>query len=318
MMKQIKKVGIAGAGIMGAAISQVLSGHAESITVYDNNPAQFERLIASVKQAQEVLLKHGVLSESEAERNLSRIHTSSNIEALADSDMVIEAILENLAVKQSFFEELEKVCRPDTILATNTSGLGIADIGAKIKDKSRYLGGNWWTPAHLIPLVEIVRTPETSDETVETMCGFLRMAGKKPIVLNRDSDGFVGNRLQFALFREALHVVEEGLCSVEDVDLVLTAGLGLRYAVLGPFRVADFGGVDTYHHISEHLFTVLDNSREVSPVLSRVFEEGRYGVKTKHGFYEYTDDAKRQALLNARDSKLLDILSITGGEFQEE
>ena len=156
----------------------------------------------------------------------------------------------------------------------------------------------------------MVRCDETADETVTSLYEILVKVGKQPVVINREVSGFVGNRMQFALFREAMHIVEEGLASPEDVDRVLKYGLGLRYAVLGPFEVADYGGVDTYFHISDSLFAELDTRATANDLIRELYSAGKYGIKTGEGFYNY-HSVNPQKLLRARDEKLIGILELT-------
>lgn len=201
-------------------------------------------------------------------------------------------------------------CRPDAIFATNTSSLSVNEICSEPKTKERFIGANWWTPAHIIPLIEMVRANATSDHTVRRLYDFFESIGKKPIVANREVKGFIGNRIQFAVMREAMNIVENGYASMEDVDRVLHYGLGLRYAVLGPFQTADYGGVDTFFHISETLFSDLSNRTKANEMIRSLYAAGKYGIKTGEGFYQYTPEAIQEGL-RSRDEKLLDIQKIT-------
>lgn len=309
-MRNIQAVGIAGAGVMGSAIAQVFAQAGCDVTVYDVNPESLFNIRSVVQRNQRIFLDTGVLTEQTAAASLERIATTERLADFAGMDLVIECVIEKLDVKQAFFEQLESFVSQDALLATNTSGLSINGIGARLKNKARFMGANWWTPAYIIPLVEMVRCDETADETVSALYETLVRVGKKPVVINREVSGFVGNRMQFALFREALHIVEEGLASPEDVDRVLKYGLGLRYAVLGPFEVADYGGVDTYFHICDSLFADLDTRQDANDLIRALYKAGNYGIKTGEGFYDYrTADAKK--LLRERDEKLIGILELT-------
>ena len=308
-MKEIRNVHIAGAGVMGSAIAQVFALAGYTVSVYDISQAALEKVGETVQNNLNYLIERQKLAPDAAEQALARISTTADMADFSTADLVIEAIIEKMDIKQSFFQRLEAIVAPDALLATNTSGLSINGIGALLRDKSRFLGANWWTPAYIIPLVEIVRCDETADATVQALYDILTAVGKKPIVINREVSGFVGNRMQFALFREAMHIVEEGLATPEDVDKVLKYGLGLRYAVLGPFSVADYGGVDTYFHISDSLFADLDTRQDANTLIRKLYEAGHYGLKTGEGFYTYPAE-DRQRLLDARDDKLLAILAL--------
>ncbi len=301
---------IAGGGIMGSAIAQVFAQAGWDVTVYDISEVCLGRLKDTVRTNQRIFVENGRITEAEAEAALRRISVSSDMQCFEKADLVIEAIIEKMDVKQRFFAELEAHVSPDAILATNTSGLSINGIGTLLKRKERFIGANWWTPAYIIPLVEIVRADDTSDETAATLREILERVGKKPIVVAKEVSGFVGNRMQFALFREALHIAEEGLASYEDIDRVLVYGLGLRYAVLGPFSVADYGGVDTYFHISDSLFSDLETRKDAPNNIRALYEAGKFGLKTGEGFYAYRG-RDVSALQAERDRKLLEILKIT-------
>ena len=309
-MKQIKKIGIAGAGVMGIAIGQCFAQYGLDVTLYDVSEKALDNVQEGMRQNQEVLIRQSVLTEQEAADTLKRVRLTKDLNDFQDVDLVIEAIIENMTIKQDFFCQLEQVCRRDTIFATNTSGLCINDIGAKMNTRDRYLGANWWTPAYIVPLVEMVRVKETTEETVTALFELLESIGKKPVVLNREVNGFIGNRIQFAALREALNIVKSGYAGMAEVDRVLQYGLGLRYAVMGPFRTADFGGLDTYYHISENLFSDLCNDDEPNEIIKDRYLAGKYGAKTGEGFYGYApgEISQRQ---EDRDAKLLEILKIT-------
>jgi len=310
MEHRIQTVAIAGAGVMGSAIAQYFAERNTEVYVYDVFPASLEKVDGTVAESQKLLIERGYLTEEAALASRKRIHTSGEMSCFAKADLVIEAIVEKMEIKQKFFRELEAVCRQDTIFATNTSSLSVNEICRDMTNKARFIGANWWTPAHIVPLIEMIRADETSDETVQRLYDFFESKGKKPIVINREVKGFVGNRIQFAVMREAMNIVENGWASPEDVDRVLHYGLGLRYAVLGPFRTADFGGVDTFFHISDGLFSDLSARTDANDIIRRLNDEGKYGIKTGEGFYKYTPEEIRDGL-RSRDEQLLDILKIT-------
>lgn len=310
MQTNIRKVAIAGAGIMGSTIAQYFAEQGLDVLVYNIRPASLERIDGNVQRNQQILLERGILTQQQAEEARQRIRTTTNLEDLAEADLIIEAIIENMAIKQDFFLQLEQICRPDTIFATNTSSLSVNELCRPLTTKERFIGANWWTPAHIIPLIEIVRADATSDDTAKRLYDFFESVGKKPIIANQECMGFIGNRIQFAIMREAMNIVESGYASTEDVDRVLRYGLGLRYAVLGPFQTADYGGVDTFCHICEILFSDLSNRTDANELIRKLYAEGKYGIKTGEGFYKYTPEEIQDGL-RSRDEKLLDILKIT-------
>ena len=310
MERAIKKVAIAGAGVMGSSIAQYFAERGLEVIVYDIVQASLDKIDQTICENQQLLIERGALTAEQAAEARARVKTTNTLADFAQVDLVIEAIIEKMEIKQDFFCELEKHCRPDTIFATNTSGLSVNGICEKMKTGERFIGANWWTPAHIVPLIEIVRADITSDDTAKRLYDFFESVGKKPILINREVKGFVGNRIQFAVMREAMNIVENGYASCEDVDRVLHYGLGLRYAVLGPFRTADFGGVDTFCHISDNLFSDLSTRTDANDMIRKLYEENKLGIKTGEGFYQYTPESIQEGL-RSRDEQLLDILKIT-------
>ena len=181
------------------------------------------------------------------------------------------------------------------LLATNTSGLHISDIAAKMDHKDRFMGQHWLNPPHLLPLAELIIGADTAAETVTRMKDLVRGLGKNPVCV-KDINGFIINRLQFAILREAMHIVDSGAATVEDIDDVMKYGMGLRLAALGPFRIADLGGLDTFDHISQYLFADLDNSKEGNSYLHSLVEDGKLGVKSGQGYYDYSGDKADEAI----------------------
>jgi 3-hydroxybutyryl-CoA dehydrogenase len=223
---------------------------------------------------------------------------SSVAEAVADADFVFEAGPENLAVKQRIFANIEAVAPPQAILASNTSVIPITQIMADLKHGGRALGTHWWNPPYLVPLVEVIKTPSTTAAAVEAMTALLTAAGKTAVIVEKDVPGFVGNRLQHALWREAISLVEHGVCDARTVDTVVKSGFGRRLAVLGPLENADLVGLDLTLAIHRTVLADLDRTPGPLPLLEGLVTEGKLGMKTGEGFQRWT--AERQAALRKR------------------
>ena len=285
---EIKKIGIAGAGIMGASMSQIFAKYGYDVTVYDAFEQALEKGKELVKINQTAAVEAGEATREEADRIISSLKFTSDINDLKDSDIVIESIIEKLDIKQEFWHKLSHLARPDAILTTNTSGLSIDAIAKDIVGKHRFLGMHWMNPSHLIPCIEIIRGTETDDESTDAVIKLAHAVGKKTTVCKKDVPGFILNRIQLAILRECISLVEDGIADVEDVDACMKYGLGFRYAAYGPFEVVDFGGVDTFHHIAEYLNPLLCNETKVQDLIDKLYKDGNYGVKSGKGFYNYS------------------------------
>lgn len=282
-------IGICGTGLMGASMAQIFAEQGYETIIYGRTEASLERA------------KRAIFLEEEA----PLVYTT-RLEDLDKCGIIIESIVENLAVKQDFFERLSVIAKPDTILATNTSGLSMNRICERVRGKERFLGMHWFNPSNLIPLIEIICNDKTEQKYVDAVYALAKDIGKKPVICRRDVPGFIANRLQFAVLRECMDIVEKGTATVEDVDAVMKYGIGFRYAAYGPFEVADFGGLDTFYHISEYLNEDLCDTKEPQKLIRDLYEHGHYGVKNGQGFYDYSD-GKGEEAIKIRNRKYKDM-----------
>ncbi|BAK97798.1 3-hydroxyacyl-CoA dehydrogenase [Oscillibacter valericigenes Sjm18-20] len=302
---EVSNVVVAGAGTMGASLAQIFAQCGLRVTLWNRSRQGLDRARALIENNQAALVSAGRVSETGSQELIGRITAQTNESCFSDADFVIESITENLEVKQAFFRHISPVVREDCVLATNTSGLSISALGTSVYKPGRFAGMHWINPPHLIPLVEVVSGGETSEETSGFVYDLGLRLGKKPIRV-KDIPGFVLNRLQFAVFREALSIVESGAAGLEDVDGAMKYGLGLRYACLGPFESVDLGGIDVFYKIASYLFGNLENRGDVPDMLKSLYESGSWGVKSGCGFYDYTGGKAEKAVKN-RDSKIIKI-----------
>lgn len=293
----MKKAVIAGAGVMGASLAQVYAEAGYQVTLYDIGEQFLERGRNLIAINQPTLVKEDILTQAESDALVARISYTCDKACFADPDLdiVLETIVEKLDVKQSFWEEVSALAPKTALLASNTSGLHICDIAERMTGKDRFIGQHWLNPPHLLPLCELIVGKDTSEETVTRMKALVEGLNKKPVVV-KDINGFIINRIQFAILREALYIVETGAATMEDIDNVMKYGLGLRYAALGPFLTADLGGLDTFDHIASYLFADLCDRKDGSPVLHQLVEEGNLGVKSGKGFYDYSNGKDKETI----------------------
>ena len=288
--RMFPSVAIIGAGLMGHGIAQIFALSGRQVWLNDLEEQMLEQAVENVRANLTLFVQNGLVSAKEVGPALDRIHTTTSLEqAAGHADYVVEAISENLPLKQAIFKKLDEICRLDTILATNTSVMSITEIAAKAKIRSRIAGTHFWNPPHLIPLVEVVPGDDTAPETVERAYNLLAEVGKHPVRVKRDVPGFVGNRLQHALWREALSIVDQGIAEPAEVDEVVKMGFGIRLPVLGPLENADLVGLDLTLAIHDYILKHLDASPEPAPILKRKIDQGYLGFKKGRGLQTWTE-----------------------------
>jgi 3-hydroxybutyryl-CoA dehydrogenase len=285
------RIAVVGAGLMGHGMAQVFALHGHEVAVYDPAPAS----LANLKTRIEVNLRDLGDDVSAVDRVTP---VAALAEAVRDAEFIVEAALEDLPLKQKVFAEIEAAARPDAILASNTSVIPITAIMQGLRDRTRALGTHWWNPPYLVPLVEVIGTEWTSPAAIEFTMKLHAAIGKTPVRVKKDVPGFVGNRLQHALWREAVSLVEHGICDAETVDTVIKASFGRRLAVLGPLENADLVGTDLTLAIHKTVLPAIDSRPGPSPYLEKLVADGKLGMKSGEGFRAWT--AEQQAALRRR------------------
>jgi 3-hydroxybutyryl-CoA dehydrogenase len=307
---KMHKVGVVGAGLMGHGIAQLMALGGCQVTLYDQNPDVLASAPERIRQNFAVFLKLGMVTPEQVERTLADINLCRDLPELCwERYFIIEAVSENLALKQKIFAALEETAPAQCILASNTSTISIQKIAQNLRSPERVLGTHFWNPPHVVPGVEVIKSPATSDEAFAAMCELLAGVGKRPIKVLKDVPGFIGNRMQHALWREAIQLVERGIASPEDVDDVVRYCFGLRMAFLGPLATADLAGLDLTYEIHKDFLAELDCSPEPSPLLAEKYRSGQLGAKAGQGFHAWTPK-KLAELLARRDEVLLRILKV--------
>ena len=285
------RIAVIGAGLMGHGIAQVFAVAGHDVTITD----AAANLLNTVKDRIATNLRELGEDESAA----ASVRPCNDLaEAVRGADYVVEAVSENLALKQKLFADIERYVRPDTILASNTSVIPITSIMQGLAVRERALGTHWWNSPFLVPLVEVIETQWTSPDTVARTMQLHEAANKKPAHVKKDVPGFIGNRLQHALWREAISLVENGICDAETVDAVIKASFGRRLPVLGPLENADLVGTDLTLAIHNVVLPAIDSRPRPSPYLEALVAEGKLGFKSGEGFRKWS--AGEQAALRAK------------------
>ncbi|NMM62898.1 3-hydroxyacyl-CoA dehydrogenase family protein [Clostridium sp. P21] len=288
----IKNVSVLGTGTMGHGIAMLSARAGLNVVMYGRSDESLERGFNNIKNSLNRLKAEGKISDKKCEEILSKIKGVKTIEEAAkDADFIIESLAENLELKQKVFKQLDELCPSNVILATNTSGLSPTAIAKHTKDPERVVIAHFWNPPHLIPLVEVVPGEKTSQDTMGTTMEWVEFIGKKAVRMEKECLGFIGNRLQLALLREALYIVEQGWAKPEEVDKAIEYGHGRRLPVTGPLCSADLGGLDIFHNISTYLFEDLCNDTKPSKLMQDKVEAGNLGSKSGQGFYNWRPEA---------------------------
>jgi 3-hydroxybutyryl-CoA dehydrogenase len=285
------RITVIGAGLMGHGIAQVFALAGHDVSIYDS----FETTLSTAKDR--ILTNLKDLGDDQSAVNRVTLQADLAL-AVRDADYVVEAVLEDLPLKKKIFAEIEKHVRPDTVLASNTSVIPITSIMQGLEKRDRALGTHWWNPPFLVPLVEVIETEWTSPQTVDFTMKLHADAGKKPAHVKKDVPGFIGNRLQHALWREAVSLVERGICDAETVDTVIKAAFGRRIAVLGPLENADMVGTDLTLAIHQNVLGDIESRPGPSPYLEKLVKDGKLGFKTGEGFRKWSPE--EQTALRAK------------------
>jgi 3-hydroxybutyryl-CoA dehydrogenase len=291
-MLGIKNILICGAGLMGKNIALVFASNSDFlITLYDCKEVEIHNSIrANCRQ----MIDKGLLSAHDLEERLKRISFTANLDgdSVKNADLVIEAVFEDMSLKRDIFGKLEEHCRNNTIFCTNSSVMSPSEISAKLKYRERFVGTHFWNPAHLIPLVEVIKSDASSERTADTVMKILVAIGKKPVLCKKDVPGFIANRMQHALWREAIYIVEQGIADAKTVDEAVRYSFGLRLPQLGPLENADMVGLDLTFNIHKYIFKSLCSSTEPSPLLEKLCDNGRNGFRSGEGFQKWSEEEK--------------------------
>lgn len=311
----IQHVVVVGSGFMGHGIGQAFATGGLEVTLHDLDEDRLAKARQTIERNLQELVTMGLLAQEQVRPTMARIHTTTVLEkAVHDADLVVEAVFENLELKQQIFATLDQLCPAHTILASNTSTFKPSMLAGSASRPERVLAMHFFYPVSLMPLVEVIPAQQTEEDLVQEIVALLKRLGKSPIVVRKEALGFIANRLQFALQREALYIVEQGIATPQEVDIAVKDGFGRRLAVAGPFEIAEPIGWDLELQIQKHLFPDLAASPDPSPLVYQKVEQGDLGAKTGQGFYSWTEasaQAWREKMTEAlgKISRMLDDLT---------
>lgn len=310
MTMRFSRVAVIGSGIMGHGIALVCARGGVPATLVDISEGALNAARQKLRAAMTQLVESDMAKPEELEPALGRISYCSDMQqGVKDADLVFEAVPEKAALKESVYRQLDEFCGPETVYASNTSGIPINTLAAMTNRPDKFAGTHFFMPAHLIPLVEVVQGEKTNPEVIDTLMAFLSRLGKQPVHVRVDIPGFIVNRLQHALAREAMSLVEKGVASAEDVDTAAKASFAVRMLFTGPIEQRDFNGLDTHLSIAEYLYKDLESTRTPLAYLKDKVAAGDYGVKTGKGFYDWTGKDLAE-VSRAKNERLIAVLKL--------
>lgn len=307
-LEDVKKVTVIGAGTMGHGIAQVFAYNGYQVRMQDVKQEFVARGLRRIELNLRLFIEKGITTQERMESTLSRIQTTTDLgEALQDADFVMEVVPEEMSLKKDMFKRMDPLAPPQTILASNTSTFMISELASMTGRPDKIIGAHWMQPPHVLPLVEIIRGEKTSEETLNLTKELLTKMGKVPIVC-KEVPGFIVNRVQGAMLKEACNLVEQGICSKEDIDKAWTYHLGLRYALFGPFEALDSLGIDTWYKCFVYMYETLKDPRFEPPKLMKErVDANEVGLKTGKGFFDYTGQ-NIDAIIDQRNEQIIQLL----------
>ena len=288
----IDRITVIGPGMMGHAIAQEFATAGYEVTLFGRRAKRLQEARIKTERSLKELAHWDLISEDDVEPALSRLETTTDLEAAGSSaDFIVESIVEDLEAKEELFSKLDAVCPQHTIFASNTSSILPSTLAASTQRQDRFLVAHYFNPPYLMPLIEIVRGQNTSDEVVDAIYSLYKEMGKRPIICQKEAQGFIVNRLQLVLWREAFNIVQRGIATPQDVDRAVKDSFGRILGMVGPFELYEYiDGYDLTLQCEKYILPDMDTSNQSYPLLRQMVEKGELGAKTGRGFYEWTPE----------------------------
>jgi len=304
-LADVSSISVIGAGIMGHGIAQVFAMGGYDVCLNDVTPEILSRAMVRIRENLRIFNENGFITPQEADAAFARIRTEPDLAAsVKDADIVIEAIKEDIELKRALFNRLDAMCPERTVLTSNSSSLLISDFASGTKRQDRVVLTHWYNPPHIVPAVEVIKGVHTSQETADLVYDLLKKVKKLPIRINKEIPGYLLNRIQMALAREAWYLWQAGVASAEDIDLAVKGSLGFRLASIGPLLTSDLGGQDTWCAVANYLFPLISDAHVPPESYLKMVQAGNLGLKTGKGFYDYTED-EWKVVIEKRDKEFL-------------
>ena len=306
-----ESVAVIGSGLMGHGIAQAFAQGGCKVTLHDTDQTVLKQAKEKIRLNLKALAQKGLEEEGHVDEILARVSPIGDLaQAVRGADFVVESVTEDLLIKREIFKTIDVLAPEGAILASNTSMLTISDIGKDVKDKGRLVVTHWFNPPYLIPVVEVVKGAFTSRDTVERTIHLLEKMGKLPVRILKEVPGHLLNRIQFALFRETLSLLQEGVATPEEIDKAVSGSLGLRLATIGPLKSIDLAGIDLFWFGMKNMYSHLDNSLEPQRIIQEKVRTGDVGRKSGKGFFEYESTGLLSKDEKARGDKIMELLTI--------
>ncbi len=315
-VEDIQRVTVIGCGMIGPDIATSLLINGFRVRLVGRNERSVSRGLSNLEKDLADLVDAAVIRDDDRTKALEMLETDTGIStAVGDADMVFEAVYEELSVKQEVFAQIDSCCKATAILCSSTSGLSPNDIGARLIHQDRMMVTHFWNPPYLVPLVEIVPHDCLSEEVLDLAVGFFEKLGKAPVILKKDFPGHIGNRLQHALYREALYLIEQGIADPEDIDKVVLASFGPRFSTIGPMEYFDSCGLDLHEKVQSYLYPTLCNASKPQNILIDNVRAGHLGQKSGRGLYDWSE-RDGEEFRRRRNQRFIEMLKAGSGAGQ--
>ncbi len=305
----MKNITVLGAGVMGHGAAQLFAQAGKNVRIRARRESSLEKARELITNSLKIMVEKEMLTESELEQTLNRItYTTDLHEAIEGTDFILESIPEVLETKLETYEIIESVVSEKTIISSNTSTFPLEELTKQAKHPERFIITHFFNPPQLVPIVEIVKFDKTSEDIVQSTYDVMKEIGKSPVVLKKEITGFIVNRVQVAMLREAFHLMEQGVATAEDIDIAMKGSMGFKWAFCGPMESQDLAGLQTTKAMVGNIMQDLSNTREVPSFLKEMVEKDELGIRTNEGFYKYDDYGENA--IHTRDDHFLDLLKL--------